>query len=92
MILSQLEGQAHGPEVVGMFFFEDNNYVLVKGDPIGERLAKAAEEQGIMLMGCDQCCWEREIESNLVDGATIGCFPNLYKALAGSMPDHIITL
>ena len=92
MILSKLEGQAHGPEVVGMFFFEDNNYVLVKGDPIGERLAKAAEEQGIMLMGCDQCCWEREIESNLVDGATIGCFPNLYKALAGSMPDHIITL
>ena len=33
MILPQLEEQAHGPEVAGMFFFEDNNYVLVKGDP-----------------------------------------------------------
>ena len=33
MILPQLEHDAHGVEVVGMFFFEDNNYVLVKGDP-----------------------------------------------------------
>jgi hypothetical protein len=105
MILPQLEEQSHGPEVVGMFFFEDNNYVLVKGDPIGERLAKVAKEQGIMLMGCDQCCWEREIDGKLVDGgwereidgklvdgATIGCFPNLYEALAGNMPDQVITL
>ncbi len=30
MILPQLEDNAHGVEVVGMFFFEDNNYVLVK--------------------------------------------------------------
>ncbi len=55
MILPQLEHDAHGVEVVGMFFFEDNNYVLVKGDPIGERLAKVAREKGILLMGCDQC-------------------------------------
>jgi hypothetical protein len=40
MILPQLENDAHGVEVVGMFFFEDNNYVLLKGNPIGERLAK----------------------------------------------------
>ena len=39
MILPQLEEDRHGVQVVGMFFFEDNNYVLVKGDPIGERLA-----------------------------------------------------
>ena len=31
MILPQLEEQAHGPEVAGMFFFEDNNYVLEIG-------------------------------------------------------------
>ncbi len=92
MILPQLEEQSHGPEVVGMFFFEDNNYVLVKGDAIGERLAKVAKEQNIMLMGCDQCCWEREIDGKLVEGATIGCFPNLYEALAGNMPDQVITL
>ncbi|HSG11593.1 MAG TPA: SaoD/DsrE family protein [Gammaproteobacteria bacterium] len=92
MILPQLEEDRHGVEVVGMFFFEDNNYVLVEGNPIGERLAKVAKEKGILLMGCDQCCMEREIEGNLVDGATIGCFPNLYGALAGNMPDQVITL
>ena len=45
MILPQLEDNAHGVEVVGMFFFEDNHCVLVKGDPIGERLAKVAREK-----------------------------------------------
>ena len=92
MILPQLERQGHGVEVVGMFFFEDNNYVLVKGDLIGERLAKVAREQNILLMGCDQCCYERQLEGRLVDGASIGCFPDLYAALAGNMPDQVITL
>ena len=92
MILPQLEADAHGVEVVGMFFFEDNNYVLVKDNPIGERLAKVAKQQNILLMGCDQCCEERDIEDQLVEGATIGCFPNLYSALSGNMPDHVITL
>jgi hypothetical protein len=92
MILPQLEQDAHGAEVLGMFFFEDNNYVLVKGDPIGERLAKVADEQNILLMGCDKCCYEREIDGNLVAGATIGCFPNLYQALSGNPPDQVITL
>ena len=77
MILPQLEADAHGVDVVGMFFFEDNNYVLVKGNPLGERLAKLAR---------------REIDDNLVDGAVIGCFPNLYEALSGNMPDQVITL
>jgi len=92
MILPQLENDEHGVEVVGMFFFEDNNYVLVKDDPIGERLAKVAKEKGMLLMGCDKCCYERQIDKKLVDGAVIGCFPNLYSALSGNMPDHIITL
>lgn len=92
MILPQLEEDAHGVEVVGMFFFEDNNYVLVKGDPLGERLARVAKDKNILLMGCDQCCYEREIDGKLVQGATIGCFPNLYGALAGNMPDQVITL
>jgi len=92
MILPQLEAGAHGVDVVGMFFFEDNTYVLVKGDPIGERLATVAREQGMLLMGCDKCCYEREIDGKLVDGAVIGCFPNLYEALSGNMPDQVITL
>jgi hypothetical protein len=45
MILPQLEENRHGVEVVGMFFFEDNNYVLVDGNPIGARLAKVAKEK-----------------------------------------------
>ncbi|HEX9594182.1 MAG TPA: SaoD/DsrE family protein [bacterium] len=92
MILPQLEKGIHGAEVVGMFFFEDNCYVLVEGNPIGERLAKVAAESGMLLMGCDQCCYERDIADKLVNGATIGCFPNLYEALSGSPPDQVITL
>ena len=92
MILPQLEDDAHGVDVVGMFFFEVNNYVLVKGDPLGERLAKVASDRGMLLMGCDKCCYEREIDCKLVDGAVIGCFPDLYEALSGNMPDQVITL
>ena len=92
IILPQLEENAHGAEGVGMFFFEDNNYVLVKGDPIGERLAKVAKVKNILLMGCDQCCYERNLDGKLVEGATIGCFPNLYSALSGNPPDQVITL
>jgi len=92
MILPQLEANRHGVEVVGMFFFEDNNYVLVNGDVIGQRLKKVAEEQNILLMGCDQCCYEREIADRLIPGVPIGCFPDLYGALATNMPDQVITL
>jgi hypothetical protein len=42
MILPQLEQDRHGADVVGMFFFEDNNYVLMN-NPIGERLHKVAQ-------------------------------------------------
>jgi hypothetical protein len=58
MILPQLEQGNHGVEVVGMFFFDDNTYVLRAGDPLGERLAGVAEEQAIMLMLCDRCAIE----------------------------------
>jgi hypothetical protein len=92
MILPQLEENAHGVEVVGMFFFEDNTYVLQQGNPIGERLARVARRNGMLLMACDQCAYEREIENMLVEGATVGCFPNLYAALSGNMPDQVITL
>ncbi len=92
MILPQLEKDAHGVDVVGMFFFEDNNYVLVRDNPIGERLAAVARDNGMLLMGCDQCCDERQISDKLVDGAVVGCFPDLYAALAGNMPDQVITL
>lgn len=93
MILPQLETDRHPVQVAGMFFFLDNNYVLVKGNPIGEKLSKLLSEGKIgFLMGCDQCCIERRIENSLVEGAVIGCFPNLYKKSQELGTDQVITL
>lgn len=102
MILPQLEENGHGAEVVGLFFFDDNNYVLRAGDPIGERLAAVAAEKNILLMMCDRCAIERglaegkpgsaTVADGVVKGVTVGCFPDLYGALAGNMPDQVITL
>jgi len=72
MILPQLEAGTHGVEVVGMFFFDDNVYTLRQGDPIGERLAKLAQEKGILLMMCDMCALER----NLAQGQPRWCGPD----------------
>ena len=72
MILPQLEAGKHGAEVVGMFFFDDNTYVLRQGDPLGERLAKVAAEQGMLLMLCDQCALER----GLAEGEPGDCRPS----------------
>lgn len=106
MILPQLEQDMHGVQVVGMFFFDDNLYALRSGDPIGERLAKVAAEKKILLMACDQCALRRNlaegdfdqcgtgsvVPKGLIDGAHVGCFPQLYKALAPANPDQVITL
>lgn len=114
MILPQLEAGTHGVDVVGMFFFDDNTFVLRRGDPIGERLARVAAEKGMLLMMCDMCALERGLaageprwcdadgmgrtepgECHVVDtvaGVQVGCFPDLYAALAGNMPDQVITL
>ena len=106
MILPQLESGTHMVDVVGMFFFDDNLFCLQKGNPIGERLSKTAKEKGMLLMVCDQCAVRRELAEGtfeqcgsgevkpkgLVDGVQVGCFPQLYQALAGSPPDQVITL
>ena len=59
MILPQLEAGTHGVQVVGMFFFDDNVFVLRKGDPLGERLSAVAQQNGMLLMMCDMCSLER---------------------------------
>ncbi|MDQ5874109.1 MAG: sulfur reduction protein DsrE [Actinomycetota bacterium] len=101
MILPQLEDERHGAEVVGMFFFDDNNYLLRAGDPLGERLARVAETQNILLMMCDRCALERGLAegepgdckvTGTVSGVQVGCFPDLYGALETNPPDHVITL
>ncbi len=107
MILPQLEADAHGADVAGMFFFHDNVFALRDGDPLGERLSTIAESQNMLLMLCDRCATKRGLAErtgtadtgrplyeaqNVVDGVTVGCFPDLYAALDGSGVDHIITL
>jgi sulfur relay (sulfurtransferase) complex TusBCD TusD component (DsrE family) len=101
MILPQLEEGRHGVDVAGMFFFDDNTYLLRSGDPLGERLAKVAKEQNILLMLCDQCALERGLAtgevgncqpSGTVAGVQVGCFPDLYGALSGNPPDQVISL
>ncbi len=106
MILPQLEAGEHGAQVVGMMFFDDNLFCLRQGDPVGERLARLAREQGILLMVCDQCAVRRNLAEGsfeqcgkgqvtakgLVEGVVAGCFPQLYAALAGNPPDYVITL
>ncbi len=76
-------------------------YVLRAGDPVGERLGRVAAERGMLLMLCDQCALERglaegeigaAVAMGTVDGVSVGCFPDLYAALAGDPPDHVITL
>ena len=101
MILPQLEAGNHGVDVAGMFFFDDNTYLLRRGDPMGERLAKVAADEGIMLMLCDQCALERGLArgepgdckvTGTVEGVSVGCFPDLYAALSDAPPDQVITL
>ena len=43
-----------------------------------------AREYNILLMLC--------APRDTVAGVRVGCFPDLYGALAGDPPDHIITL
>lgn len=103
MILPQLEQGRHGAQVVGMMFFDDNTYLLRRGDPMGERLARLAAQHGILLMMCDSCALERGLAEGqpwpgttravgTVDGVRVGCFPDLYAALEGNPPDQVITL
>ena len=106
MILPQLEQGTHGVEVVGMMFFDENVYALSAANEVGKRLSKIAEQQNILLMICDQCalrrglaegdfsqCGSGEVKAkNTVNGVVAGCFPQLYSALSGNMPDQIITL
>ncbi|MDA8127697.1 MAG: SaoD/DsrE family protein [Betaproteobacteria bacterium] len=106
MILPQLEAGNHGAEVVGMMFFDDNIYTLRSGDPFGERLAKVAREKGILLMACDQCAVRRGLAEGafeqcgsgqvtpkgLIEGARVGCFPQLYAALAEVAGVQVISL
>jgi sulfur relay (sulfurtransferase) complex TusBCD TusD component (DsrE family) len=69
---------------------------------LGERLGKVAREQNILLMLCGQCVNERGLARpapdggyqpvDVVEGVLVGCFPDLYAALATNPPDQVISL
>jgi hypothetical protein len=93
MILPQMETGTHPVDVIGMFFFVDNNYMITQGNPTAERISAVAQGSGMLVMGCDQCCEQRRIDDRIHEGFAIGCFPNLYGAImeAGGV-DQVITL
>jgi len=80
MILPQLENGTLGAEVSAMLFFDDNNFILRKGDPIGERLAKVAAEKQILLISCAQCSMERGLSQGNCCGED-ACTLNKPKAV-----------
>ena len=92
MIIPQMEKGTHNADVVGMMFFFDNCYMLVEGNDIADRLSALAQKTGMLLMACDRCCYQREIDKKLIAPAGIGCFPNVYAALGGVGVDQVITL
>jgi hypothetical protein len=92
MIIPQLQEDRHGAEVLGMFFLVDNTFFLMNGTETGKDLQELQEKTGMLLMGCDQCVFERGIEGTLIPAAQVGCFPNLYAALSDSGLDQVITL
>ena len=106
MILPQLEVDNHVATVVGMFFFDDNIHILANGNEFGKRLEAVSKEKEILIMACDQCALRRDYAvgdfeecgtgkltpKGLIDGAMVGCFPQLYQALSGAKLDQVITL
>jgi hypothetical protein len=85
MILPQLEAGTHGADVGVMFFFDDNAYVLRKGDPIGERLAKIAKQKGMELWVCDMCALDR----GLAQGEPVWCQNDRFSPRPGPAHDKI---
>jgi hypothetical protein len=87
-------------------FFDENAHILRKGNAIGERLNKIAKEKGMLIMACDQCALRRDLAEgdfemcgfgsvkpkNMIDVGQVGCFPQLYAALGGNLPNLVITL
>lgn len=93
MIIPQLANGSHPVNVVGMFFFVDNNYLLTKGNPTAAHLFSLAKDGKIgFLMGCDQCCYQRNIADLIEPPASIGCFPDLYAAAGKRDVQQVITL
>ena len=83
------------------------DYVLGDMITAVAEVADVAAEQEILLMLCDQCATRRGLAefdhtdehgrdhyepTDTVQGATVGCFPDLYEALGEVGVDQVITL
>jgi hypothetical protein len=99
MILPQLEAGTHGVEVVGIGerlskVAADTGMLLMMCDmcALERNLAEGAPRW------CDPATGRGRTEPHectplgTVEGTQVGCFPDLYAALAGNPPDHVITL
>ena len=92
MIIPQIAEERHGAEVTGMFFFDDNVYLLLPENPVGEKLTLLSSKYGFFLMCCDFCCEMRDIHGRLYPGTMEGCFPDLYRIAAEHHTEQVITL
>jgi hypothetical protein len=92
MIIPQMEEGKHGVDVVGMVFFFDNTFLIVDGVPLGERINELAKKTGMLVLGCDRCCYQRGIDQHLISSAKMGCFPDVYAGLGKVGVDQVITL
>jgi hypothetical protein len=92
MIIPQISLEVHGAEVSGMFFFDDNVFLLLPENPIGEKLTLLATKYDFFLMCCDYCCGQRGITGRLYPGVKEGCFPDLYGIASERQVQQVITL
>jgi hypothetical protein len=92
MIVPQMEENRHGADVVGMVFFFDNAFMITEGIPLAERINDLAKKTGMLVLGCDRCCYQRGIDKRLISSAKMGCFPDVYAALGKVGVDQVITL
>lgn len=92
MVIPQMEAGEHVAEVVGMFFVFDNTFMLLDNTDLGDRIRKLIVEKEMVVLACDQCVYEREIEDKIIKEAHVGCFPMLYGLLKNANLDQVITI
>lgn len=92
MIIPQLEEDRHGVEVAGMMSSSIMHICLLRDQILLQDFRPLSEKTGMLLMACDRCCYQRDIADKLIAPAGIGCFPNVYAALAPAGVDQVITL
>lgn len=92
MILPQLEANEHLANVVGMFFVFHNTYLLLDNTELGHRVNNLIEKNDMLVLACNQCVEEREIEDKLIAKAHIASPPQLYGSLNQMDLDQVITI